>query len=325
MLPDLDLAGLDARSGELDRLALAAPDIDRFCSSSAWVLPAAEALMGPGEPWLVVGPAGILAMAVRRHERVRAVEPLEAAWGLASPLVGPDPAALAEVAADLFAAREGRWDVVVLSGLPLGSRLLQEVVRRLGARYRVGVGSVTRRHVASLAGGVDGFLARRSRGLRKSLRQAERRAAAAGVVFAPADAGDPDLLFDRLLAIERASWKSRDGVGVSTPEMRDFYRKMVRRLAPAGRLRVLVASEPGGRDLAYVLGAVFGDTYRGLQFSFDDRRRGLGLGNLAQLAQVTRLAAEEPGVVHYDLGTGGDYKPAWAEGMMDSVVLVAAM
>ena len=98
---------------------------------------------------------------------------------------------------------------------------------------------------------------------------------------------------------------------------------MVRRLAAAGRLRALVATA-GGRDVAYVLGAVFGDTYRGLQFSFDAEHRALGLGNLAQLAQVRLLAEREPAVVQYDLGTGGDYKAAWAEAVMDSVILIAA-
>ena len=320
----MDLAALEARAGELDRAALGAPEIDRFCSSAAWALPAARALMAPGEPWLVFEPDGILAMALRRHERMRAVEALEAAWGLASPLVGADPARLAQLARATLAARERAWDVALLSGLPVGSRLLQAVATQLGARYRLGAGPVTRRHVASLEGGVDGFLARRSRQLRKTLRQAELRAAGADLAIEEAaGVADPDALYDRLLRIEHRSWKAREGVGVTLPDMREFYRAMVRRLAGDRRLRVLVA-RAGDRDVAYVLGAVFGDTYRGLQFSFDDELRGLGLGNLMQLAQVRRLAEQEPGVVRYDLGTGGDYKLAWAEGVMDSVVLIAA-
>ncbi|HUS67960.1 MAG TPA: GNAT family N-acetyltransferase [Kofleriaceae bacterium] len=319
----MDLAGLEARADELDRAALAAPEIDRFCSSSAWVLPAAVTLMDPGDPWLVFEPDGFLSMVVRRHERMRAVESLEAAWGLASPLVGPDAGRLAGLASEVLRAREGSWDVALLSGLPVGSRLLAECAARLGVRYRLGVGPVTRRHTASLAGGVDGFLGRRSRQLRKTLRQAERRAAAAGVVFEDAAAGDVDALYERVLAIEERCWKARDGIGITVPDFREFYRLMVRRLAAVGRLRALVATA-GGRDVAYVLGAVFGDTYRGLQFSFDDEHRALGLGNLAQLAQVRLLAEREPAVVQYDLGTGGEYKAAWAEAVMDSVILIAA-
>lgn len=321
----MDLAELEARAEELDRAALAAPEIDRFCSSSAWVLPAAQALMKPGEPWLVFEPDGFLAMALRRHEQMRAVEALEAAWGLASPLVGQEARRLAGLAGEVLRAREGAWDVVLLSGLPAGSELLSACAARLAARYRLGMGPVTRRHLASLEGGVDGFLGRRSRQLRKALRQAERRAAAAAVVFEDA-AGpgcDADALYDRVLAIEARSWKARDGIGITVPDFREFYRLMVRRLATAGRLRALVATA-GGIDVAYVLGAVFGDTYRGLQFSFDDARRELALGNLSQLAQVRRLAELEPAVIRYDLGTGGDYKVAWAESVMDSVVLIAA-
>src|SRR5436190_23101416 len=93
------LEELDARADELDRVALAAPDIDRFCSSSSWVLPAAEALTPGGTPWLYSGPDGFLATVVREREGVRAVEALEASWGLACPLVGGPAAPLAAAAA----------------------------------------------------------------------------------------------------------------------------------------------------------------------------------------------------------------------------------
>jgi len=321
----LTLAELDARSAELDRAALEAPDIDRFCSSSSWVMPAAAALMPPGRPWLLAGADGFVAAILRRHAGRRIVEPLEASWGLASPLVGPRAAPLASALLDLVRAREGEWDLLVLSGLLVDSQLLGAVARALGRRYRLGAGPVTRRHVASLAGGLDGFLSRRPRALRKSLRQAERRAAAAGIAFEEAAADSPaaaDRLFDRLLAVERASWKGRGGVGLDAGEMRAFYRLMARRLAAGRRLRLLFARR-GDEDVAYILGAVFGDTYRGLQFSFDDRWRAVGLGNLAQARQVALLAEREPEVARYDLGTGGEYKRAWAERSIDSIALVA--
>lgn len=328
----LDLEELAARADLFDRAVLASPGIDRFCSSSSWVLPAARALMAPGRPWIFFGPAGYLATVIRRGDGGRRmVQALELAWGLACPLVGPVPAPLAAAAAEVLAERERDWDLVLLSGLPVGSTLLDAALAQLSARYAVGLGPVTRRHVASLAGGLDGFLARRPRTLRKGLRQARRRAADAGVVFTPqaalgaaAAAG----LYDRILAIERRSWKGRSGAGFDREPMRSFYQRMVLRLAERGQLRCFIAETEGGvpnggRDLAFVLGAVFGDTYRGLQFSFDDEERRLGLGNLAQVHQIASLAEREPAVTRYDLGTGGDYKRAWAEQVQDSVVLVA--
>ena len=320
----LTLAELERRADELDRAALEAAEIDRFCSSSAWILPAASALMPPGASWVHLGAGGFFTAVRRRHGARRVIEPLEASWGLASALVAPRPEPLVTEVADLLRAREAEWDLLVLAGMPVESALLEATARRLGGRYRLGLGPTTRRHVASLEGGLDGFLSRRARRVRKTVRQAERRAAGLGIRFEEGRAGsaaEADRLFDRALSVERRSWKGQGGIGLDTDGFREFYRVMARRLAATGRLRVLLARQDG-EDVAYVLGAVFGDTYRGLQFSFDDRLRALGLGNLAQVRQVAALAAE-PAVTRYDLGTGGDYKADWAEQAVDSVVLVA--
>ena len=318
----MSLAELEAQADDIDRLALAAPEIDSFCSSPTWILPAAAALMPPCEPLLYRGEAGFLATGLRLHEDVRVIEPLEAMWGLASPLVGPAAAPLAEAAGEILRSLDRTWDALILSGLIVDSRLLAAVVRVLGARYRITLGPRTIRHVASLAGGADGYLGRRARTTRKSLRQSERRAAAAGISFAEEtarDAAGADQLFERILAVERQSWKGRARIGLDTGGMREFYQLMAQRLAVAGRLRVLFA-RLGDEDVGYVLGAVYGDTYRGLQFAFDDRFRPVGLGNLSQIEQVRRL---EPAVVRYDLGTGGEYKRAFAEEEVTSVALVA--
>jgi CelD/BcsL family acetyltransferase involved in cellulose biosynthesis len=316
---------LDRRAAELDRVALEAPFIDRFCSSSTWILPAAEALMPAGQPLCAASADGFLTTVIRARGELRAVEPCEASWGLASPLVGTHPERLADAAADLLAARDRDWDLLVLSGLPLGSPLLDRLARRLGRRYRVGLGPVTRRHIASLAGGLDGFLSRRPRRLRKSLRQAKRRADEAGIHFEVARARDDaeaDALFERIMSVEKRSWKGQVGVGLVEEPMREFYRRVGRRLARAGQHRLLLARQ-GDEDIGFVLGAVFGGTYRGLQFSFDDRFARIGLGNLSQHHQVA-LLAEEPAIQSYDLGTGGEYKVDWAESGWDSVCLVAA-
>jgi hypothetical protein len=283
---------------------------------------AAEALMEPGPLILDHGDAGLVALACRVRDGARIIESLEATWGLGSPLIGRNPDALAGALLAILAARSD-WDLAIVPGLPLGSPLLEAVAAALDGRYRLARGPVTRRHIASLAGGVDGFLARRSAGVRKSLRRAARRASAEGISFEshrPGSGAELDDLFDRAVAVEAHSWKGRAG-GLATSAMRDFYRRMSHRLAERGQLRLLFGRR-GAEDLVYVLGAVFGDSYRGLQFSFDDRCRALGLGNLAQLRQIEALA-DEPGLRRYDLGTGGEYKRAWSERVSDSIWLVA--
>ena len=76
-----------------------------------------------------------------------------------------------------------------------------------------------------------------------------------------------------------------------------------------------------GEDVAYIFGAVFGDTYRGLQFSFDSRFSSLSLGNLCQLEEVRRLI--ESGLRRYDLGSEVRYKRNWGEEVVETACLIA--
>jgi len=299
------------------------PDIDPFCSSSDWVLPAAAELMPPREPFLWRGGAGWVAMMRGVHPQGwRYLEPLEASWGLACPLIGPDADALAAEFTRLVRRAEDEWDVLLLSGLPSRSRLRAQLQRRLGAHYELAQQGTTVRHVADLRGGVDAFLARRSRNFRRSLQRSQRRAAAAGIEFEAAIPRDPaaaDAVFQRSLVVERSSWKGRAGMGIDTPGFGDFYRHMLRRLAARGGLRARFARHRGA-DVGFVIGGVLDRGYRGLQMSYHQAYRGIGLGNLLQWGEIASLCAE--GFESYDLGTGLDYKQRWAEAVMISDVLI---
>lgn len=318
----LTLSELEARAAEVDAVAQSTPDVDAFCSSTHWVLPASAALMPAGSHWLFRGSAGFAMSVQRLHHGLRCVEPLEAGWGLACPLLGPDPGEIVAEFADLCGTRQDQWDVVLLCGIPRDTPLLDQVVRTFGARYPLRLGPTTTRYVASLAGGLDGFLSRRPRSLRKSLRKAERRASELGIRFEhhrPQTEAEAEALYDRIQRVEARSWKGRAGSGLAAPEMREFYRLMTRRLTRSGRQRTLVATREG-HDVGYVLGGVLGDTYRGLQFSFDADYRDCGLGNLCQLEQIAILCEE--GCRYYDLGTGLEYKQRWAETVRETVALL---
>ena len=324
-MPELvDLAALRDAPDAFDDAVAASPDIDRFCSSSAWILAAHDALMGERDPWIWRADHGWLALARRRRDDGGVVfEPLELAWGLASPLVGPAPAALARELIALAVA-DDNWDAMLLAGLVEGGPADRALLAALPPRWRWGRGTPTQRYVASLDGGVDGYLSRRSRNLRKGLRAAERDAAAAGLTFtplAPRTAPESDDALRRIVAIERRSWKGQGGVGVDQGPMLAFYQRMSHALAPRGRLRLILAQHDG-RDVAFILGGVFAGEYRGLQFSFDDTYRRHALGNLLQLRQIEALVDEGIGV--YDLGTAMPYKERWAETVVETRLLVIA-
>ena len=324
----VDLAALRDAPDALDAAVAQSPGIDRFCSSSAWIIPAHDALMGEREPWIWRSEHGWIVLARRaRSDGGVVFEPLELAWGLASPLVGPSPAPLARELLAL-AAVDPDWDAMLLAGLVEGGVADRALLRSLPAGWRWGRGTATQRYIASLEGGVDGFLARRSRNLRKSLRVAEREAAAAGLTFVTVDprtAPEIDAALRRIVSVERRSWKGKSGVGIDQGHMLAFYVRMSHALGPRGRLRLIFARDEareGSRDVAFILGGVFAGEYRGLQFSFDDDYRHLGLGNLLQLRQIEALCAE--GIGLYDLGTAMPYKERWAEQIVETRLLVIA-
>jgi len=317
---------LAAQAARFDAAVVATAGIDHFCSSSDWILPADSALMPPREPWLMRGDEdGYIALARGEHDGGWSyLQPLEAAWGLACPFVAANPAPLAAGLVAMLADRQGEWDLLFLSGMAQGTPIFRAVVGRLSRHYVLRIGTPSRRHQASLAGGIDGFLSRRTRNLRRSLSRAQRGASDAGITIESAHASDPavaDAAYSRILDVESRSWKGREGVGIDRGDMCEFYRLMNRRLVARGAQRLFFARHQG-RDIGYILGGVLGDTYRGLQFSFDDRYRASSLGALMQMRQIEELCAEGYGT--YDLGTDIAYKERWGDHTLDTVLLIVA-
>ena len=320
-MEELDLDGLDRASADFDAHVLASPDVDLFCSSSTWALPAALGLMPGRVPFVRRTEHGFLALMAVPHGRHRILQPLEAMWGLGCPVVGEGVLGLAGDLAGALHASAPR-DILLLTGLDHGSERFQAIVRALAPRYHLELGPTTRRLVASLEGGLDGFLGRRSPKLRTNLRRSQRMARDLGVSFEPC-AITPEgaaLAYARLLAIDARSWKGREEMGIAASSMIDFYRLMIRRLAERGTGRLLFARREG-RDVAYIFGGLFAGTYRGLQFAFDADLEACSLGNLCQLEQITRLTGE--GVSAYDLGSDVEYKVRWGEQAKETVALIA--
>jgi hypothetical protein len=314
----IDLA---AHADDFDREIAQTPDIDRFCSSSAWILAANAALMPPRAAFSFRGEHGYFAAARGVHPAgFPYIEPIELAWGLASPLAGHDAAALAQEVVALLADRRD-WQLAILAGMTGDGPQRVALEKAMPGRWERRRGTPTIRHVASLDGGVDGFLSRRSRELRKSIRKSLRAATDAGVTFESVRvvATDASALYDRIQAVEEHSWKAQESVGISQGPMRAFYGAMLPRLCQLGQQRTLFARHRG-RDVGYILGAVAGDEYRGLQFSYDDEHSQFGLGGLLQYHQILELCGE--GIARYDLGTEMDYKRRWAEEIMETEMLV---
>lgn len=331
----LSLEEFEACAADFDHCVDHQPGVDRFCSRSEWVLPFHRAFLPDRELFVYRGvsdPHGsesadtFAAFAAREHPSVgRYLEALETMWCFACPLLGRGSAELLDAAIADASPTSGLVPVV-LSGVPMSrdrSGVLAEVVTSLDGRYDLRAVDSTLRFVASLAGGLDGWLSRRSRSFRRNLRAAGKKASAEGVGFEwlrPTTGAELQTAYERVLDIETRSWKSAEGTGVEQGTMRAFYDDMLPRLAARGGLRAVVATI-GGRDVGYVHGAVTDDHFRGLQISSDRDRAQLSLGNLLQREMIEGLCEE--GVRSYDLGTRSEYKRRWAEEGLRTLTILA--
>ncbi len=305
------------RHRDFDRAVRNAADLDQFCSSSNWALPAYDGLMPTREPFIFNdGSDGWLTFAQgTTDDGLVYLEPFEAAWGLGCPLINVEPERALEVLAPID------WHLCLLLGVLDNSATQRALIEALQKRFAIQVGFETIRFVGDLTGGFDEFLSRRGRNLRRSIRRAKKRALEIGVTFENADKLDSATAFERICAVERLGWKDREGVGFLAASMSGFYQQMIEQLSQQGSLRLLFARFEE-RDVGYIFGGVFAKTYRGLQFSYSTEMRELGLGNLAQAEQIESLCRE--GVSYYDLGTTGEhYKARWADRQVASTALIA--
>jgi CelD/BcsL family acetyltransferase involved in cellulose biosynthesis len=321
----LSTTELEAAWAEIEATVDATAEIDPWCSGPDWVL-SVHAGFAPGVQPLALrcdtpsGPGYALLARYPTADGDVVVAGLEPLWGFASPLLGTD---IAAVAARL-AAHLTQWDdwrILVLAGMPdrvePGS-FTSMVAGELSVLGPVRATTGIVRQVADLSGGHDPWWTRRSGRFRQRLRQATRRAEDAGLCLV--DVADDPELFERLLAIEHASWKGQEESGITSPDMSTTYRTMIGRLQRRGRVRAFVA-RLDGRDVGYIVGGVRHGRYRGLQISYRAEVRHLSVGHLLQWHQIRELCATgEAGV--YDLGMDLDYKRRWADRAEGTLTLV---
>jgi hypothetical protein len=320
-LSTLDVTDYADPYPEWGRLAAADEACDPFCCTSAWQLAFHEAFSPERRLLIESTPSGAAAFAEKIFLPRRIVlTPLEPHWFFACPILGVDALDLLE-AVMTFAATAYAPDFpeILLGGLHAGGALLSRVRRRFAPSFQLRMYPPAQevQCAASLAGGMDGFLSRRSAHLRKNLRNAERKAKAAGIHFLrvqPQTLAEADAVYARMLDVEQRSWKGLNHCGMAEPPAIDFYKAMLRRLALTGDARVMLA-RAADEDIGFIFGGMCAGIYRGQQFSFDDAWARFSVGSLMQEEQVRWLCEE--GARRYDLGPllgyRMDYKRYWTE------------
>ena len=309
-----------------EHLAATTGQADPFCCAPAWQLAFHEALTPGKRLFYLAAPDGLAVFSEFLADRGRVfLAPPENGWLFGCPLLGPAPGEVLEAALAAFdTAYAQAVPHLVLSGIRPGGRLAALLLRRFGERFAFFRHGSSVQCAASLAGGLDGYLSRRSANHRAKLRKAARKAAENGVTFTrvmPATPHEAAALYARMQAVEAKSWKGLGHCGMGEAPAREFYAALVQKLAAGGRLRAIMAQRDG-EDIGFIFGGLCGDSgapapviYRGQQFSYAATERRLSPGNLLQLETLKWLCEE--GVGRYDMGpvTGPrmEYKRHWTE------------
>jgi hypothetical protein len=313
----LTFADLVANRASWDAAVNATSGVDLWSTGSDWCF-STHRTWGSGPEVVLRSEDGWAAFGRVELEETNALIALDPLWGFASALAGENVQRLArDVCSELRDVAD--WDLVLLTGMVEDSPVDVACITSFGVHHQLFVGPTTARLVADISD-VDAWWARRGDKFRRNLRRAQRHADAHGLSIEIVDGLAPIEVISRLIAIEQSSWKGREESGLLGGDMGEFYRHMASPLSADGRLRAAVAVL-NGVDVGYILGAIRGETYRGLQVSFAAGFEAYSIGHVLQHHELTRVAAA--GVQRYDLGMEMPYKHHWSDAREETRLLIA--
>jgi CelD/BcsL family acetyltransferase involved in cellulose biosynthesis len=294
---------------------------DPFACSPAWQLPFWRSQMSNGELFIMQTEKNLLLLkGYRAAPNTFVLGPPENMWFFGCNVLGRKGAEfLRDSLPDIERQFACQSLAITVSGISPTGLLRRDLQRYFKADFEIVEMDGRARGVqctASLKGGWDGYLSRRSSNTRRNIRKQLRRADEAGVVFEqhcpiPLEA---DHLFDRMLVVELQSWKGIAEQGMEQPGVVDFYHLMLRELSKTADARVIMARFED-RDIGFIFGGMLGKIYRGQQFSFVDDWASGSIGNTLQTEQIKWLCEESAN--RYDLGPlhgpAMEYKQHWTD------------
>lgn len=298
------------------RLALTTGQADPVCCAPNWNLTYREVAC-PESRLFIRGDDNALVLFREYLGDEPRLYPIESGWMFGKTLLGDAaPELLAECVED-FAREYGRAPIMVVSGVQRRREETARLYRLYSRAYNFYSSDFTVQCSASLEGGLDGWLGRRSANHRAKLRKAAKKIRALGTVFErvrPATPEESRRAYARMLAVEKRGWKGINRCGITVSPSTEFYDALIRRLARE-KAAYIIFAVLDGEDIGFIFGGAAGDVYRGQQFSYDDAFRAYSVGNILQLEKVRWLC--ELGFARYDMGpiTGPrmDYKAHWTE------------
>lgn len=307
-MEQLDYATFLQQRNAFDQAVAGESEIAHFCSSSIWQVAASNHLHSRSaeENYLICRDDDHWLVLV--EQEADHFFPLEAAWMFGQPLIGGNGESKLDFLFQVVREVQGRPTAIVIPGILREGELHRALEQRADSLGHYHEFEATDCMTVDLTNGVDSWLERRSKKFRKSMRQIK---VPDGFEIKSVESESPENLFERILAIQRRTYKWREGTDIFQAGSYDgFYTELLTELHRRGDLRMLVG-QVNGNDVAHIFGGVSGQVYRGFQMSYAEEFRSFGIGNALQLENMRR--SEKEGITHYDLGMHSEYKERWAD------------
>jgi hypothetical protein len=292
---------------------------DPFCCSPAWQLSFHNAFAPNRRLFIRECSKNVVAFAEKIiSDDLVFLTPIESSWLFGNPLLGEHSIDLfSDTLADIEKYYSPVSPRMFISGVRPYGAFYKKLKRHFADKFKFSRHSSGVQCSASLAGGLDGYLSKRSANFRRKTRKEMRRALSHGVTFervSPNSDQEVDKIFSRMLSVELVSWKGIGHCGMAEPRPKKFYEVMMKYLAAIGDARIIFAKH-GVRDIGFIFGGVAEGIYRGQQFSYDEEWQSSSIGNVLQMEQVDWSCEE--GLTRYDMGPlegpRMSYKSHWTE------------
>ena len=296
-----------------DALAARSEAPDPSCCGPVWQVTALACSRRAGAPvFLRQSDDSQIAFALSASPSGLRFGPLEAHWGFGSPLLGPRASDLLfDLIDQLREAALPESITIDIPGLQPGGLHERWIAAAFPDRHLL---AQDPHAAASLHGGLDGWMSRRSPNFRRNLQRAQRAADGHGVGFerhAPLTAQQARAVYRRMLDMEMRSWKgpARQGL-LALPE---FYAMLLAAYARRAAARVIIA-RASGEDIGFCFGGLSGGIYRGQQTSYVEAWRDVSLGVLMHRETARWLCDDGANLQHFGPAQPGmAYKSRFCE------------
>lgn len=299
--------------------ALCTNQADPFCCTPSWQLSFHYAF-NPNRRLLIKESSNnVIAFAEKVFSPKNIfLTPIEPYWFFGCPLMGRYSVELfSETIANLKRHYSSLTPNIAISGIRPNGALYNRLSKVFGAKYDFSLHSSGLQCAASLSGGLDGYLSRRSGNQRRKLKMQLKSARNEGIWFeriAPTTSKESEKTYSRMLSVELNSWKGISQCGMEQEPAKSFYKVMIEQLTLSREARVIFARH-GNNDIGFIFGGMAGKIYRGQQFSYNENWKRFSIGNILQIEQIRWLCEE--GAKRYDMGPlqgeKMNYKHHWTE------------